>query len=129
MVACELAIGLFFLAGIGAGALGHAGFRALQEEGGVEALWVRLEAWRRNRKRRGGRGFGGGGLRGGRNRYQPIRHSQHNPVWRVVSTHTPTLSTPPTAAEEQRALPDIIVDNYNEELSPTSSEDGGWLQL
>lgn len=118
MVACGLAVGLFFLAGIGAGALGHAGFRALQEEGGVEA-------WRRNRGRRNGRGFGGGGLRGGRNRYQPIRHSQHNPGWRrVVSTQSPTPSTP-----EERPLPDIIVDNFSEELSPTSSEGGGWLQL
>lgn len=125
MVACELAIGLFFLAGIGAGALGHAGFRALQEEGGVEVLQARFEAWRRNRKRRRT-----GGLRGGRNRYQPIRHSQHNPGWRVVSTHSPTPSTQAAAAaEEERPLPHIIVDNYNEELSPTSSEDGGWLQL
>jgi len=112
MVACALAVGLFFLAGIGAGALGHAGFRALQEK-------RRVKAWRWGQGR-------AGGLRGARNRYQPIRHSQHNPGWRVASTHSPT---PSTQGAPEWPLPDIVVDNYNEELSPTRSEDGGWLQL
>ena len=121
MVACGLAVGLFFLAGIGAGALGHAGFRSLQEEGGVDVLRGRFEAWRRWQGRPGG-------LRGGRNRYQPIRHPQHNLGWRMVSTHSPTPLTG-DATESKHPLPDINVEIFNKELSPTSSDDGGWLHL
>ena len=119
---------MFFLAGIGAGALGHAGFRSLQEEGRVEMLWGRFEEWRRNR--RCGEWRRGGGLRGGQNRYQALRYPQSNPGWRVVSTHSPTLLTQLGAGTgQERPLPDITISTYGDELSPTNSDNGGWLQL
>lgn len=125
MVACGLAVGLFFLAGIGAGALGHAGFRSLQE-GGVEVLRGRFEAWRQNQGWRG-KWRRSGGVRGGRNRYQPLRHPQHNSGWRVVSTHSPTPLTGGATGHEH-PLPDNV-QTFGDGISPTSSEDGGWLQL
>lgn len=113
MVGCGLALGLFFFAGMGAGALGCAGVRLLQEEGVVDELRGRMMAvWHRRGgagcRQREGRG------RAGPQRYRPL---PDRTGWGVASTHSSGVSTPM-----------ITVESSPELTSPTSSEDG-WLQL